>query len=109
MALSPSVSVLQSISPTSWRTTPSIQRCMQPLCGSQWVHWQNLTFRVISSAKHTFYVKFLQNVKDTAPWKFHHMMADTYEAVQHLKYAGTEHTVEQAAALDLLDLNGMDN
>ncbi|KAG1883220.1 hypothetical protein F4604DRAFT_1920403 [Suillus subluteus] len=62
------------------------------------------------SETYFFHVKFLQNLKDTVPRKFHHMMADIYEAVQCLKCAGgAEHTVEQDAALDLLDLDGMDD
>ncbi|KAG1830763.1 hypothetical protein EV424DRAFT_1343305 [Suillus variegatus] len=62
------------------------------------------------SETYFFHVKFLQNVKNTVPRKFHRMMADIYKAVQHLKYAdGTEHTAEQDAALKLLDLDGMDD
>ncbi|KAG1857802.1 hypothetical protein F4604DRAFT_1931307 [Suillus subluteus] len=62
------------------------------------------------SETYFFHVKFLQNVKDTAPRNFHRMMADIYEAVQHLKYAGgTEHTAEQNTALELLNLDGMDD
>ncbi|KAG2349789.1 hypothetical protein BDR05DRAFT_943663 [Suillus weaverae] len=54
------------------------------------------------SKTYFFHVKFLQNLKDA--------MADIYEAVQHLKCTGgAEHTAEQDAALDLLDLDGMDD
>lgn len=34
------------------------------------------------SETYFFHVKFLQNLKDTVPRKFHHMMADIYETVQ---------------------------
>ncbi|KAG2124670.1 hypothetical protein DEU56DRAFT_916911 [Suillus clintonianus] len=61
------------------------------------------------SETYFFHVQFLENMRDTAPRKFHRMMADIYEAVQHLRYTHTGKTAEQAAALELLDIDGMDD
>ncbi|KAG0701810.1 hypothetical protein DFH29DRAFT_999888 [Suillus ampliporus] len=61
------------------------------------------------SETYFFHVQFLENMRDTVLTKFHRMMADIYEAVQRLRCAHTGKTAEQAAALELLDVDGMDD
>ncbi|KAG2133238.1 uncharacterized protein EDB93DRAFT_1254907 [Suillus bovinus] len=59
------------------------------------------------SETYFFHVKFLENMRDKVPTKFHRMMANIYEAVQLLRCTHTEKTAEQDAALNLLDIDGM--
>ncbi|KAG1820107.1 hypothetical protein EV424DRAFT_1539520 [Suillus variegatus] len=56
-----------------------------------------------------FHVKFLEDMKVTAPRKFHKMMADIFEAIQKLSTnSNTALVGSHESAMAFLDINGMD-
>ncbi|KAG1738100.1 uncharacterized protein EDB91DRAFT_1249410 [Suillus paluster] len=62
------------------------------------------------SETYNYHVRFLEKLKKDAPVKFHHMMADIYEAAQRLRYSGAAASGHAAEleAFELLDLNNME-
>ncbi|KAG2126266.1 hypothetical protein DEU56DRAFT_959595 [Suillus clintonianus] len=57
-----------------------------------------------------FHVKFLEDMKVTAPRKFHKMMADIFEAIQKLCTHGNNALVgSHESAMAFLDIAGMDD
>ncbi|KAG2127508.1 hypothetical protein DEU56DRAFT_758625 [Suillus clintonianus] len=56
-----------------------------------------------------FHVKFLNGMKETAPGKFHRLMADIFEAVQKLCTNGAATLSSHDDAMAFLDLDGMDD
>ncbi|KAG1875875.1 hypothetical protein C8R48DRAFT_768729 [Suillus tomentosus] len=57
-----------------------------------------------------FHVKFLEDMKVTAPRKFHKMMADIFEAIQKLCTNSNATLVgSHESAMAFLDINGMDD
>ncbi|KAG2153821.1 hypothetical protein DEU56DRAFT_907301 [Suillus clintonianus] len=56
-----------------------------------------------------FHMKFLNGMKETAPGKFHRLMADIFEAVQKLCTNGAATLSSHNDAMAFLDLDGMDD
>ncbi|KAG2110327.1 uncharacterized protein F5147DRAFT_772579 [Suillus discolor] len=57
---------------------------------------------------YTYHVALLERIRKTAPVKFHKMMADIYEEVQHL-HRDTIGVYDKDTNLAFLDLEGMDD
>ncbi|KAG1810877.1 uncharacterized protein BJ212DRAFT_1484010 [Suillus subaureus] len=60
------------------------------------------------SKTYNYHIKSLEQLKENAPGKFHHMMADIYEAVHKLSRISAAGGHNKLDTLELLDLDGME-